>query len=94
MNTFTFEVETIEAGQRRSYGDSHYHYRVTSKLSEDMVKRFCTKVLRPSYTKAEMPSPFSGELIKFEKITDNNKGDFLGNKAETYEYKSTSIYTG
>jgi len=94
MNKFTFEVETIEAGQRRAYGDSYYDYNVTSKLSEDMVKRFCTKVLRPSYPRSEMPDPFAGQLIKFEKITDNNKGDFLSSKPETYKYKCTSMYTG
>ena len=94
MITYTFDVETIEAGQRGAYGDSYYHYKVTSKLGIDLVKRFCTKVLRPSYPKSEMPNPFSGELLKFEKITDNNKGEFLGSKPETYEYKSTSMYTG
>ncbi len=48
IHDFTFKVETKEAGQRRSYGDSYYHYIVESKLSVHSINAFCTKVLRPA----------------------------------------------
>ena len=90
---YIFEVETIEAGQRRSYGDSYYHFKVTSKHPQDVVKGFCMGALRPSYKAEDMPNPFAGKLIMFEKITNNNKS-FLDGNEETYEYKMESQYTG
>lgn len=90
---YNFEVEIVEAGQRRSYGDSYYHYKVTSKQPEHTVKDFCMKVLRPSHKKEDMPNPFAGELKLFKKTTSNNES-FLDGKEETYEYKTESLYTG
>ena len=92
-HTYTFEVETIEAGQRQAYGDSYYHFKVTSRHPMDVVKGFCMGALRPSYKKEDMPNPFAGELKLFKKITNNNES-FLDNNEETYEYKMESTYTG
>ena len=47
MKTYQFNVETIEAGQRQSYGDSYYVYKVTSNEQEWDIKNFCMKVLKP-----------------------------------------------
>lgn len=93
---YQFEVEVIESGQRRSYGDSFYTYEVTSKRPEREVKNFCTKVLKPSFEKLEMPDPFAGELLEFKKITDNNNGkSFLDpDEIEAYSYKVRCEYTG
>lgn len=90
---YVFDVEVKESGQRRSYGDSYYSYFVTSKHEPWMVKSFCMKVLKQSYPKADMPTPFSGELLLFKKITNNNE-TLLGGKEETYEYKVRCEYTG
>lgn len=80
---FKFDVEVIEEGQRCSYGDSYYHYKVTSSLDEYVVRRFCMGCLRISYMKEEMPHPFVGELKQFQKIGPN-----------TWEYMCESLYTG
>lgn len=96
MKEYLFEVNTIEAGQRKSYGDSFYHYEVTSNLNEYQVKLFCTKFLKPSYEKKDMPDPFSGELLEFSKITNNNEGKNIFDKREkeSYRYKVRTEYTG
>ena len=96
MKTYQFNVETVEAGQRKSYGDSYYAYKVTSSEQEWDVKNFCMKVLKPSYEKKEMPNPFAGELLEFKRITNNNEGkSFIARrKPETYSYKVRTEYTG
>ncbi len=96
MKNYNFDVETIEAGQRGPYQDSYYSYKVTSKEAEYTIKSFCTKVLQPSYPKAEMPDPFVGELLEFKKITNNNEGkSWMDEKEpETYSYKVRNEYTG
>jgi hypothetical protein len=94
--TISFEIETIQAGQKQSYGDSYYTYKVTSTSSEQEVKGFCMNSLRISYKKEDMPDPFAGELLEFKKLTDNNEGKgFLDSREpETYSYKTRNIYTG
>ncbi len=96
MILFNFEVETIESGQRHSYGDSFYAYKITTNRPENEVRNFCMNVLRKSYETKDMPNPFSGKLIEFKKLTDNNKGKnfFQSKEAETYSYKLTTLYTG
>jgi hypothetical protein len=93
---YEFNVECIESGQRGKYQDSFYHYRVTSDRSEYEVKNFCMNVLRKSYERKDMTSPFDGELLLFEKETNNNEGkSFLDEKSpETYVYKTKELYTG
>lgn len=93
MLNITFKIDTKEAGQRNPYGDSFYHYLITTMQEEHVVKAYCTKVLRPSYPKDKMPNAFSGELLSFKKITQNNKS-FLDSNEETYEYKTRSEFTG
>lgn len=96
MQTYKFDVETIESGQRRPYEDSYYSYKVISNEPEYIVKTFCMKVLKSSYKKEDMPNPFAGELLEFKKITNNNEGrDYLDEiKPETYSYKVKTEYTG
>jgi len=96
MKSYKFNVETIEAGQRKSYGDSYYTYKVISTENEWDVKNFCMSVLKKSYEKKDMPDPFSGELLEFNKITNNNEGkSFLDSREEeTYSYKVRTMYTG
>jgi len=91
---YIFKVKTITAGQPRKYADSFYHYEVTSTRPEYMVKAFCMNVLRKSYEKKDMPNAFSGQLIEFKKITDNNEIQLFGKEPETYLYKTTELYTG
>jgi len=45
---YTFKVETIEASQRRKYGDSYFHYIVESKNDLRTIESFCKKVLKQS----------------------------------------------
>lgn len=96
MKSYQFNVETIEAGQRKSYGDSYYTYKVTSIQSEWDIKNFCMNVLKPSCEKEDMTNPFDGQLLEFEKITNNNDGrSFLDpREEETYIYKVKTAYTG
>ena len=80
---YNFKVKTIEAGQRNSYGDSFYHYEVESDRPEWEIKMFCTRFLKTSYPKKEMPNPFSGELLEFTKISDGK-----------YKYRVRTEFTG
>ena len=89
---YSFDVEVIEEGQRQSYGDSFYTYKVSSLEPEYRVKEFCKGVLKMSYPKNEMPDPFAGELLEFKKITSNGKDSF--SSMETYSYKVRTEYTG
>lgn len=94
-NSYLFEVECKEAGQRRRYGDSFYQYEVVSNRSEREVREFCINVLHKSYEDI-MPNPFAGEFLFFQKITDNNKGKsdiFDKREKETYLYKMKEAYT-
>ncbi len=55
---YNFKVETIEAGQRRKYGDSYYHYIITNEsevnFTDHVVKEFCTKFLKPARPEKEI----------------------------------------
>lgn len=82
---YTFEVEVIESGQRKRYGDSYYTYKITSDLPEQIVRQFAKNVLRKSYLPIDMPSPFSTEFISFELESDG--------KSNVYIYKSKELYT-
>jgi len=92
---YNFKVETKEAGQRRKYGDSYYHFIVTNEseiqYNEHVVKNFCTKFLRPAQCSiAERQkkmdegkmSPFCAYWTQFTKIDDR-----------TFEYKVTEPST-
>lgn len=93
ISNYNFKVDAKESGQRQSYGDSYYTYEVTSDRHEHDVKNFCTNVLMKSYDPKDMPDPFSGRLLEFRKITDNNK-DSYGKEEETYIYRVKTEYTG
>lgn len=95
--THTFEINVIEAGQRGAYQDSYYHYEVTSTQPEFLVKSYCMNVLKKSYIRVEMPNAFAGELLVFEKITDNKHPDNIldaKTTGDTYRYKVKCLYTG
>lgn len=95
IKTYIFEVECIESGQRRAYGDSFYSYKVTSDLLEKKVKLFCMNILKRSYKEENMPNWASGKLLEFKKVTNNNeKGSILKREKETYLYKVKKEYTG
>lgn len=93
---YQFKVKTIECGQRHSYGDSYYTYEVESDRPEYEVKAFCMNFLKPSFEKSKMPNPFSGQLLEFKKITNNNEGNqsFGKYNTETYHYSVKREYTG
>lgn len=46
-NEFSIKVKVIREGQPRAYADSEYEYEIEADCGDDMVKNFCTKVLRP-----------------------------------------------
>ena len=88
---YNFKVECLEAGQRRPYGDSYFHYVVESDNSEFVVKQFCTKVLQYA--------PISKDEVKAHIEKEGFAGNFTsyvtlfekqGNK---YHYKVTSPST-
>lgn len=93
---YVFKVITFEAGQRKPYGDSFYHYEVTSDRPSDEVKNFCMNVLRKSYPRDKMPNSFAGEFVEFKNLTNLNEGrGFLDERREdTYRYKMKTMYTG
>jgi hypothetical protein len=93
---YVFKVINFEAGQRKPYGDSFYHYEVTSNRPYDEVKNFCMNVLIKSYPRNEMPNPFAGEFVEFKRLTNHNEGrKFLDKRKEdTYRYKMKTMYTG
>lgn len=95
IEIYTFEIECLESGQKKAYGDSFYSYKVTSDLSEEIVKLFCMNVLKKSYIAGGMPAWAVGKLLKFVKITNNNKGkDIFKREKETYSYRVKKEYTG
>lgn len=87
MTNYNFEVETKQCGQLRPYADSIYHFIITDKSEkphrEWTVKQFCTQFLHKGYEKDKMPTPFSGEIMTFKKLT-----------AGVWEYKVREEYTG
>ena len=86
---FKFKVKTIEAGQKREHQDRFYHYEVTSKEPEFMVRGFCN-LIKKSYKKEDMPNPFAGELMEFKNITDHQHPDNIVTAPtleDTYCYK-------
>jgi hypothetical protein len=91
---YTFKVNCLEAGQRGPYQDSFYSYEVTSERSEYEVKAFCMYVLKKSYPKADMPDPFTGELLEFTNITKNKPSDPFSIVENTYKYRVRNEYTG
>ena len=82
---YRFNVEKITAGQKRKYGDSYYHYIVTSDLAKYVVRDFCMNVLGKCFEGDMMPNPFSGELLEFTKMegTENK-----------YTFRYKTLYTG
>jgi hypothetical protein len=94
MKDYSFKVETIEAGQRKSYGDSFYTYKVTSKGSVQNIRDFCMGVLKKCCEKKDMITPFDGELLEFKTLSDV-KSDYMPNKEPiTCSYKVKMMYTG
>lgn len=72
--TVVFEIETIEAGQRRKYGDSYFHFIVTNKsdinYADFLMKSFCMSFVRKSFLPDEMPNMFSPKCTLFDKKAD------------------------
>lgn len=76
--TYKIEVETIKSGQPRPYADSEYEYIVqTEGMSDWMVERFCTCVLRPCNKTYSQWSSKTGDAstyfigyYNFEKISE------------------------
>jgi len=62
---YNFKVETVEAGQRRAYGDSYFHFIVTNdsdiNFDEIVIKRFCTNFLRPTSMSVEKRNKHQAE---------------------------------
>ncbi len=93
---FNFEVETIESGQRKAYGDSYYHFIIENKSPTDyhehVILQFCTGSLKlaiPEKQRKEMinngggaDAHFKSYYTKFEKIGDR-----------MFEYKAVSPST-
>lgn len=96
ISNYSFDVETLEAGQRGKYQDSYYHYKVTTKEREMVTLNFCVGVLQNSSLREHMTTPFDGERLLFKKITNNNEGKSYSDEREpeTYEYKVRLAYTG
>lgn len=44
------KIKQTQDGQERRYGDSHYRFEIQSDLNEEIIKRFCTEILRPCHT--------------------------------------------
>ena len=86
MRKYNLEVETIQAGQARSYADSYYHYFITDNSEPALNKAdmlvFCKCLLRLGFTAEEMISLFSPEIVMFEQ------------NGNTWEYKVREEFTG
>lgn len=81
---FHFEVETIESGQRRAYGDSYYHFIIENKspvdFNEHVILQFCIGSLQlaiPEKRRREMidngggaDAHFKSYYTHFEKTGD------------------------
>ncbi len=83
---YTFKVKTLEAGQRRKYGDSYYHYEVEDlgdrEFHETVIKNFCAKFLEPAKDKGQKREWHESYITEFRKIGDRR-----------YSYKVTSPST-
>ncbi len=67
-----FSVETHESGQRRPYGDSHFHWTITSKgdATEEEARAFAVALNpRTDGTYFKVPdSPFEPRMTVFREI--------------------------
>jgi NADH:ubiquinone oxidoreductase subunit D len=93
---YKFDVEVLESGQRRAYGDSYFRYRIVNNsevdYSDHVIKSFCTGFLRVSISEAKrkelikkedtMSSHFTSYFTKFEKTDER-----------TFEYEVTEPST-
>lgn len=86
ITTYIFDVECLEAGQRRRYGDSYYHYIITNKCKIEyddcVIKNFCTGFIKHAVEPAEMENAFAPKITSFKKIGDRK-----------YEYKVEELST-
>lgn len=83
---YHFKVKTIEAGQRRKYGDSYYHFEVEdlseSGLHEAIVKNFCMSFLQPAKSREAKREWHESYVTEFKKVGDRK-----------YSYKVTQPST-
>lgn len=88
---YNFKVETVEAGQRRPYGDSYFYYIVESDNVEFVVRQFCTKVLKHA--------PITQDEVKAHVEKEGFGGNFtpyvtlFEKRGGKYHYKVTSPST-
>jgi hypothetical protein len=95
---YTITVETKEYGQRARYGDSYYHYIVSSPdMEEYKLKEFCTKVLEPAISFEDQPKNFGNNFTHYYTCLNTlKKGNWLGKGDELntiIEYKVVSPST-
>lgn len=95
---YKFKVEMKEAGQRRKYGDSYYHYIVESKGDLQKLELFCKKVLCPAipedqYKKEEGVCFGNHFRDYFTDYTVLEAAKFLSEESNKVEYKVVSPST-
>ena len=88
-----FEVETIEAGQRRKYGDSYYHYVVKSEISPHIIKKYCLHVLQPAIPPDQPPGTGDGFQPYCTMLKVLKEVDFFEGGLNVVEYKVTQPNT-
>ena len=72
---YHFEVETIESGQRRKYGDSYYHYIVENiseiAFNKSVIELFCRGFLKPAVKSKDDQKCWSNTyMTEFRKVDD------------------------
>jgi hypothetical protein len=90
-NTFTINVETLQAGQVGPYKDSIYKYKITvinPPFNVDrIIEDFCTKALKPAANKGYN---FNGSC-NFP-FGLNNYYSFTKNEDKSYNYNVCEPY--
>jgi hypothetical protein len=67
-----YEIEVVQHGQLRAYGDSEFIYNVTDletpPRDEATVLAYCQEHIKLSYTRLERPSWASPTLMRFSQV--------------------------
>ena len=69
INKDAFKVKNLRDknnGQSDELGYRYASFKIFTKRPEEEVREYCTKVLRQSYSKHEMPNPHVYELLEFK----------------------------
>ena len=90
---YNFDVETLESGQRRKYGDSYYRYIIVNNsevdFNEFVIRSFCTRFLKPAISNEKRKELIGKEVGLSEHHFATHYTRFEKTGDRTFEYEVT-----